>query len=184
MVYCCFFPFSLFSPRGRVQPLVGITDYTVSTFPSDYIINIYHYFIQDPYRTNCAESGYLSILFQHNGSISLLPWCIVFNHFLVLSSRMRANTCWDNQFHHKYFPDRFFYCCVSLFCSWPLSAQLYGVTFSSYFISSQWCHITVAMDYFCFCRFSLFAPFWRVQPLVGIIDYIGSNFLSNHIISI
>ena len=53
--------FYLFPPRRWVQPLVGITNYTGSTLISDHIIDIYNYFIQDPYRLDCLVSYSLRI---------------------------------------------------------------------------------------------------------------------------
>ena len=80
LFFCRFY---FFPPRGRVRPLVGITDYIRSTLLSDHIIDIYHYFIQDPYGLDCAVWPYLEILFQGNGTISLLPLFIVFLYFLI-----------------------------------------------------------------------------------------------------
>ena len=60
-----------------MQPIVGITDYIISNFLSDWIIAIYHYFICNPYQLNCVASHSLDILFQRNVAISLLMWFIV-----------------------------------------------------------------------------------------------------------
>ena len=77
VVYCCFCIIYLFTPRGWVIPLVGITDCIRSTFLRDHIIAIYHHFIHETCRINWAVSHYLAILYQRNGTISQSPWFIV-----------------------------------------------------------------------------------------------------------
>ena len=74
--HCChglllFFCISLLPTCEWVQPLIMIT---VSTLLSHHNIAINNYFVQNPYRIDCAVSHYLAILFQCNGFISLLPW--------------------------------------------------------------------------------------------------------------
>ena len=96
--------FYLFPPRRWVQPLVGITNYTGSTLISDHIIDIYNYFIQDPYRLDCVVSYSLAVLFQNNGAVSPPPWVIVVLSFLFVSSlRMSATIFWYWRLHWKYF---------------------------------------------------------------------------------
>ena len=50
-----------------------------------------------------------------------------FSFFFVSSSRMSATTHWDHWLHWMYFAERSYYCCISLFFTWPLSDRLRGV---------------------------------------------------------
>ena len=66
----------------------------------------------------------------------------------------------------------------------PLSDGLCGITFLESFIPVQWCRITIASVYFCFCLICLFPPCLRVWTLVMITDCKASSLLSDHIIAI
>ena len=72
------------------------------------------------------------------------------------------------------------HCAVSI----PLPDWLWGVILSSNFIPDQWCHITAALVYCCFCCIYLFTPIGCVQPLVATTDYTKSTFLRENIIAI
>ena len=74
-------------------------------------------------------------------------------YLFISSSRMIAITHWYHWLHRKYFADWSYYLYISSFLTWPLSSRLYGVTFSSNFISAQWRRITIAMYYCCFLCF-------------------------------
>ena len=115
--------FSLFTPHGWVQLLVGITDYTISDLLSDHVIAIYHYFKHVPYLIDCAVSHYLAILFQHNVAISLSPRFIVYLFLFISSSKMGATICWDHWLHWQYFTKQYYYIYIPLFRIWPLLPQ-------------------------------------------------------------
>ena len=66
-------------------PLIGISDYIVSTLLIDKIIARFNYYFCDPHRGDGAVSHYVEFLSQHNGTISQPPWFIV---VLVLFIRL------------------------------------------------------------------------------------------------
>ena len=113
-----------------------------------------------------------------------MVYCCFLLFFFVYSSHMSATTCWNHWLRRKYFAEWSYYCYIYSFHTRPLLAWFCSVTFSSNLILVQWRHITAAMVYCCFWLIYLLPPRIWVWPLVGITDYIGITFLSNHIIAI
>ena len=70
--------------------------------------------------------------------------------FFAYSSWMSVTNRWYHWLHQKYFFERSYYLYISLFCAWPLSTWLCGVTFYRDFLPEQWRHITVVMGVFVF----------------------------------
>ena len=81
---------------------------------------------------------------------------------------MSVTTCLDHCLHLKYFVE-----------------GLYNRHISSLFFSQHNDFITLSPLLIVISRsFSVIPPHRWLQPLVGITDYIGSTFLTNHIITI
>ena len=131
---------------------------------SNHTIAIYHYFIQDPYRIDCAVSHSIEILFQRNGAISPSPWFIVVIcclYFFCPLGRVRPIVGITDYIIITFLRISY-YRYISLFNSRPLSDLLCGVTLSRNFILAQWCHITAAMVC-CFYFLSIFVSSLRMS---------------------